>query len=150
MKIAIVGSGIAGLSAAWLLGRHHQVTLFERHSRPGMGAHNLDYTFSNQTVRIDVPIRAFNQCHYRNLVKFYDLMGVDTLRTDHSAAYSHPSQKAPFSPTVTSILVAAQSRGQPAGDTCPSIRPALRQMPSVFSDGPARSEAWVNGRTDHL
>lgn len=96
MKIAIVGSGIAGLSAAWLLGRHHQVTLFERHGRPGMGAHNLDYTFSNQTVRIDVPIRAFNQNHYRNLVRFYDLMGVETLRTDHSAAYSHPSAKQPF------------------------------------------------------
>lgn len=97
MKIAIIGSGIAGLSAAWLLGRQHEVSLFERHKSPGMGAFNLDVPAMNgETVRIDLPIRAFNRCHYRNLVKFYQLMGVEMLRTDHAAAYSRPFDKAPF------------------------------------------------------
>ncbi len=96
MRIAIIGSGIAGLSAAWLLGRQHHITMFERHARPGMGAFNLNYHFGKQTVRVDVPIRAFNHCHYRNLVKLYQLLGVDMLRTDHSASYSRPSEAKPF------------------------------------------------------
>ncbi len=96
MRIAIVGSGIAGLSAAWLLGRRHKVTLFERHGRPGMGAFNLDYPLQGSTVRIDVPIRAFNHCHYRQLVKFYEVLGVEMLRTDHAAAYSSPGAVHPY------------------------------------------------------
>lgn len=87
-KIAIVGSGIAGLSAAWLLGRYHDITLFERHEYPGMGAFNLTYKEGDIEERIDVPLRAFNTCYYKNLVALYTEMGVEIHRTDHSASYS--------------------------------------------------------------
>jgi predicted NAD/FAD-binding protein len=87
-KIAIIGSGIAGLSAAWLLGRYHDITLFERHERPGMGAFNLTHKDGNIEERIDVPLRAFNTCYYKNLVALYAEMGVEIHRTDHSASYS--------------------------------------------------------------
>lgn len=96
-KIAVVGSGIAGLSAAWLLGRHHNVTLFEKHERPGMGAFNLNYQDGNIEERIDVPLRAFNTCYYKNLVALYAEMGVEIQRTDHSASYStHDNQHTYF------------------------------------------------------
>ena len=42
MRIAVVGSGIAGLSAAWLLNHQHQVTLFESDSRLGGHTHTVD------------------------------------------------------------------------------------------------------------
>lgn len=96
MQIAIIGSGIAGLSAAWLLSRKYRVTLFERHASPGMGAHNLDYHWQDRSVRIDVPLRAFNPCHYRNLVPFYQHLGIELRRTDHSAAYSRPGEPHPY------------------------------------------------------
>lgn len=89
-RIAIIGSGIAGLSAAWLLGRKHQVDLFERHAHPGMGAFNLNYDQGNTQARIDVPLRAFNTCYYKNLVALYRAMGVEMQRTDHAATYSTP------------------------------------------------------------
>ena len=92
-KIAIVGSGIAGLSAAWLLGRHHEVTLFERHDYPGMGAFNLSHKDGDIEERIDVPLRAFNTCYYKNLVALYAEMGVEIQRTDHSASYSSDHNK---------------------------------------------------------
>lgn len=87
-KIAVVGSGIAGLSAAWLLGRHYDVTLFERHASPGMGAFNLSYKDGLVEERIDVPLRAFNTCYYKNLVALYREIGVEMQRTDHSASYA--------------------------------------------------------------
>ncbi|MFT5717940.1 MAG: putative NAD/FAD-binding protein [Oleiphilaceae bacterium] len=87
-KIAIVGSGIAGLSVAWLLGRYHDITLFERHDHPGMGAFNLTHKDGDIEERIDVPLRAFNTCYYKNLVALYAEMGVEIYRTDHSASYS--------------------------------------------------------------
>ncbi|MFD2229531.1 FAD-dependent oxidoreductase [Alkalimarinus sediminis] len=92
-NIAVVGSGIAGLSVAWLLGRQHDVTLFERHEKPGMGAFNLSYKDGDIEERIDVPLRAFNTCYYKNLVAFYQQMGVEIQRTDHSASYSSDRNK---------------------------------------------------------
>jgi len=92
-KIAVVGSGIAGLSVAWLLGRHHDVTLYERHDNPGMGAFNLTYKDGTLEERIDVPLRAFNTCYYKNLVALYKEMGVEIQRTDHSASYSSNGNK---------------------------------------------------------
>ena len=55
MKIAVVGGGIAGLAVAWLLSRHHEVTLFERHTQPGFVAHSV----AVDGVRVDVPLRVF-------------------------------------------------------------------------------------------
>ncbi len=92
-KIAVVGSGIAGLSVAWLLGRYHDVTLYERHDYPGMGAFNLTYKEGDLEERIDVPLRAFNTCYYKNLVALYNEMGVEIQRTDHSASYSSNGNK---------------------------------------------------------
>ena len=88
MRIAIVGSGIAGLAAAWLLGRRHDVTLFERHQRPGMGAFNLDYPGTVQPARIDVPLRAFNASYYTSLIPLYRAAGVELERTDHAAGFT--------------------------------------------------------------
>lgn len=94
MKIAIVGSGIAGLAAAWLLGRQHEVTLFERHPQPGMGAFNLNYGDADApgggpgSARIDVPLRAFNSSYYTNLIPLYRAAGVELQRTDHAAGFS--------------------------------------------------------------
>ena len=55
--LAVIGSGIAGLSAAWLLKDKYQVTLFERHSAPGMGAYAVDVGSDGNKVEIDIPLR---------------------------------------------------------------------------------------------
>lgn len=61
MKIAIIGSGIAGLSACWYLGKEHEVTLIERHALVGMDAHGTDLDWNGKSIRIDVPFRAFKK-----------------------------------------------------------------------------------------
>ncbi|WP_416397443.1 FAD-dependent oxidoreductase [Allohahella sp. A8] len=96
MKIGIIGSGIAGLSAAWLLGRRHEVTLFERHARPGMGAFNLQYSVAGVDTTIDVPLRAFNSCYYQNLMALYKMIGVETSHADHSAGFGMKGARKDF------------------------------------------------------
>ena len=87
-RIAIIGSGIAGLSAAWLLSRDHDVTLFERAPKPGMGIYSVDIPWASQQTSIDIPLRVFTPGYYRNLLRLYRAAGVRTEHTDHAAAYA--------------------------------------------------------------
>ncbi|MEO1574161.1 MAG: FAD-dependent oxidoreductase [Pseudomonadota bacterium] len=64
-RVAVVGSGISGLAAAWRLGEQWDVTVFERRSRLGLGAEGVEVPGENGPVRIDVPPRVFNARHYR-------------------------------------------------------------------------------------
>jgi hypothetical protein len=56
MRIAIIGSGIAGLTACWLLSRDHEVNIFEAADTLGMDADSCDIP-NNETLRIDMPLR---------------------------------------------------------------------------------------------
>lgn len=91
LSIAIVGSGIAGLAATWLLGRTHKVTLFERHARPGMGAFNVAFDAGGKAMRVDVPLRVFKSGYYDNLMALYRAAGVQMQPTDHAASFSTPA-----------------------------------------------------------
>eukprot|EP00750_Incisomonas_marina_P025356 INCI5389.3.p1 GENE.INCI5389.3~~INCI5389.3.p1 ORF type:complete len:550 (-),score=71.46 INCI5389.3:175-1824(-) len=77
-RIAVVGSGIAGLSCAYLLSQGgHDVTLFEREGRPGMDAYGVDLENGR---RIDTPPRAFSEGFYPNLMAMYRKAGVEYVR----------------------------------------------------------------------
>lgn len=87
MKIAVVGSGIAGLSAAWLLSKDHEVTVFERSARLGMDAHGLDIESSEGNARIDVPLRVFFGGFYPNLTALYGCLGIESQPINYSASF---------------------------------------------------------------
>ncbi len=113
LKIAIVGSGIAGLSAAWLLGRRHAVTLYERHPRPGMGAFNVDSHEGDPPVRIDLPLRVFKSGYYDTLMALYRAAGVELQRTDHAAAFATPQGETYF--RYRNLRLAGRSFPLPSG-----------------------------------
>ncbi|MGK0247412.1 MAG: putative NAD/FAD-binding protein [Oleispira sp.] len=85
--LAVIGSGIAGLSAAWLLKDQYQVTLFERHAKPGMGAYAVDVGNNGHKVEIDIPLRVITAGYYHELFKLYQTLGVKIERTDHAGAF---------------------------------------------------------------
>src|SRR3546814_2536374 len=64
MRIAIIGSGIAGLGCAWLLSRQHEVVLFEKESRLGGHTHTHDVERFGQHYRIDTGFIVHNRQHY--------------------------------------------------------------------------------------
>ena len=89
MKIGIIGSGIAGLSAAWLFNRAgHGVTLFEKHHTLGMDAHSMTFEQEGIALRTDVPPRIFNVTQWPNLLNLYRELGVACDPIDPSQSFS--------------------------------------------------------------
>ena len=60
MKIAVVGSGISGLSAAYYLSKKHHVDLFEREDHFGGHSHTIDLFFNEKKVSVDIGFIVFN------------------------------------------------------------------------------------------
>ena len=72
MKIAVVGSGISGLSAAYYLSKKHKVDLFEKENQFGGHANTLKVKYdSNEEVAVDIGFMVFNQKTYPNLINFF-------------------------------------------------------------------------------
>ncbi|MDC0945542.1 FAD-dependent oxidoreductase, partial [Candidatus Pelagibacter sp.] len=72
MKIAVVGSGISGLSSAYYLSKKHNVDLFEKQDRFGGHSYTLEVELKDsQKVAVDIGFMVFNKVTYPNLIKFF-------------------------------------------------------------------------------
>ncbi|MBK8283901.1 MAG: FAD-dependent oxidoreductase [Ahniella sp.] len=81
MKIAVIGSGIAGLASAWLLSREHEVTLFESESRLGGHTHTHRVESGGRTWSVDSGFIVMNGAHYPLFSRFLQELGVPTQPT---------------------------------------------------------------------
>jgi predicted NAD/FAD-binding protein len=87
-RVAVIGSGIAGLAAAWGLKAAHEVTLFERHTRLGMDALSMDVG----ERRIDVPMRVVYEGYYPCLSRLYRDAGVELEPLEYSGTFTEEGQ----------------------------------------------------------
>jgi len=108
MKIAIIGSGISGLSSALLLSQKHNITLFESSNRFGGHANTVDITHKNNTIPVDTGFIVYNKLNYPNLIGFFDFLKVDTINSDMSFAVSARDGQLEYSGSATGIF--AQKR----------------------------------------
>lgn len=88
LKVAVIGSGVAGLSAAWLLSQRHRVTLYEKADRLGGHSHTVTAALSSGTVAVDTGFICFNDATYPNLIALFDHLGIKSRATDMSFAVS--------------------------------------------------------------
>jgi predicted NAD/FAD-binding protein len=93
MKIAVIGGGLAGLAAAWLLSKRHTVTLLERHAQPGFIASSVALPGGE---RVDVPLRVFYRGYYPTLTRLYDALGVATEPVSYATTFSGADGRAFF------------------------------------------------------
>lgn len=86
-RIAIVGGGISGLASAWLLARHHQVTLFE--AEPRLGGHARTVTAGqNRDQPVDTGFIVFNHVNYPHLTGLFRDLDVPVIKSDMSFGVS--------------------------------------------------------------
>lgn len=83
-RIAVVGSGIAGLSAAWLLSQHYAVTLFEAAEGLGGHTHTVDVELAGRSFPVDTGFLVFNDRTYPHLCALFDHLGVATAASEMS------------------------------------------------------------------
>ncbi|SDS18896.1 NAD(P)/FAD-dependent oxidoreductase [Pseudomonas oryzae] len=90
MKIAIIGSGIAGLTSAYLLNRRHEVTLFEASDWIGGHTHTVDVRLDGRDYAIDTGFIVFNDWTYPNFIRLLEQLGVASRPTEMSFSVHDP------------------------------------------------------------
>ncbi len=87
-RIAVIGSGISGMSAAYLLSRRHQVHLLEREQRLGGHTHTHATQTSAGSLPIDTGFIVHNDRTYPNLIRLFNKLGVERQLSDMSFSVS--------------------------------------------------------------
>ncbi|HYD89425.1 MAG TPA: FAD-dependent oxidoreductase [Vitreimonas sp.] len=87
-SIAVIGSGIAGMSAAWLLSQRHDVTVYEKNGRLGGHSNTVMVKTSLGETPVDTGFIVFNDITYPNLVALFDHLNVGTKSSDMSFGVS--------------------------------------------------------------
>jgi predicted NAD/FAD-binding protein len=88
LKIAVIGTGISGLSAAWLLSRRHDVTVYERATRTGGHSNTVEARTAGGAIPVDTGFIVYNPKNYPNLTALFEHLGVATKPSDMSFGVS--------------------------------------------------------------
>ena len=111
MKIAIIGSGISGLTCAYLLDPDHEVTVFERGDRVGGHTNTVDATVTDtvgrsETFAVDTGFIVFNEGNYPNFVTLLDRLGVASQPSEMSFSVMSESSGLEYRGTNLNTLYA--------------------------------------------
>lgn len=119
MRIAIVGTGISGLTCAHLLHDYHDVTVFEAEPRPGGHANTVRIDLADETHDVDTGFIVYNERNYPGLARLFERLGVRTKPSDMSFSVSDEQSGIEWRGTSASTVF-AQRRNV--------LRPSFQRM----------------------
>ena len=109
MKIAVIGAGVAGIGSAWLLSPQNTVDVYESEPRLGGHAYTVDLTVEGTTFPADSGFQVFNTRTYPNLIRFFDLLGIEWTETDMSFSVQVGAEHIEWSGTNLNTVFAQRS-----------------------------------------
>ena len=86
MRVAVIGTGIAGNAAAWALSKRYPVTLYDRDLRPGGHSHTVTIDYDGAAVAVDIGFIVYNELNYPDLTALFAHLGVETVESCMSFA----------------------------------------------------------------
>jgi predicted NAD/FAD-binding protein len=105
-RIAIVGTGIAGMTAAYLLSRRHDITVFEANDYIGGHAHTVNVEDPQGTMGVDTGFIVYNQRTYPGFCRLIDQLGVTTQASDMSFSFRNDASGLEYGVPELSKLLA--------------------------------------------
>ena len=130
-RIAVVGTGIAGLSAAWLLDKNHDVTVFEKNDACGGHANTVDLNHERGAIPVDTGFIVYNDRNYPNLIALFDHLGVMTKPSDMSFAVSVDGGRFEYGSTGLNALF-----GQRRNMVSPRFWRIMRDVRRFYAEAP--------------
>lgn len=140
MRIAIVGSGIAGLTAAYLLNKKYDITLFEADSRLGGHTATVDVQENGRELAIDTGFIVFNDWTYPNFIKLMEQIGVGSQPTDMGFSVCSDSDSFEYAGNNLNSLFAQRSSLLSPGH--------WRMLRDIVRFNRAAVEDWRAGKLD--
>jgi predicted NAD/FAD-binding protein len=142
MRVAVIGSGIAGLASAWLLSRGHDVVLYEASNRVGGHVHTHRVAMHGQEYTVDTGFIVHNPVHYPLLTALFDELGVATRPTTMSFAVHSEASGLEYNATSLDTLF-CQRRNL----WSPRFHGMLRDLFRFYRDAPALLDVAGPGPT---
>lgn len=88
-RLAIIGTGIAGMGTAYFLNDKYDITVYEKNNYVGGHTNTVTVNENGKDVFVDTGFMVFNKVTYPNLTKLFDKLGVAIKKTDMSFAVMH-------------------------------------------------------------
>jgi hypothetical protein len=86
MRVAVIGTGIAGNAAAWTLSKRYPVTVYDREFRPGGHSHTVTIDYDGTQLAVDIGFIVYNELNYPDLTALFAHLGVETVESCMSFA----------------------------------------------------------------
>ena len=135
MRVAIIGSGIAGLSAAWLLNNLHDITVYEANHRPGGHSHTVFMPTEQGDVPVDTGFIVYNERNYPNLTALFQHFDIPTKCSSMSFGVSIDGGRFEYSGSESYGTLFAQKSNL--------LRPAFHKMLADIIRFNARAERFL-------